>query len=144
MTRPTQRSMPRPDLTCWLYASVCALPQSWAPRAVEDIVATSLARNADSAVTGALLFTGTHFVQFLEGPAQGMAAIRHSIAADTRHHTIRTILEGPRAERRFADWSLAYTGPSLFVADRVQGLLDGQGDDVEGMLNLLREFTLPA
>jgi hypothetical protein len=111
---------------------------------VDDIVATSLARNAGAAVTGALLFTGTHFVQFLEGPPQGVAAIRRSITADTRHRAVRTIMEAPCPQRRFADWSLAYTGPSLFVADRVDALLGGQSSDVEEILNLLRAFTLPA
>lgn len=135
--------MPQPDLDCWLYASDCALPQTWAPRAVENIVATSLARNAAASVTGALLFTGTHFVQFLEGPAPGVAAIRRSITADTRHRAIRTLREGPWTQRRFADWSLAYAGPSLFVADRVDALLGGQGGDVETILSLLHEFTLP-
>lgn len=133
--------MPHADLDCWLYASDCALPQSGAPRAVDDIVATSLPRNAGGAVTGALLFTGTRFVQFLEGPAPGVAAIRRSITADTRHRNIRTVMEGPWAQRRFADWSLAYNGPSLFVADRVEALLGG---DVEAILSLLCEFTLPA
>lgn len=131
----------RPDLSCWLYTSQCALPRSWAPGAVEHIVATSLTRNADMAITGALLCTGTHFAQFLEGPAQGLATIRHSITADTRHHTIRTMLDSRCSRRRFADWSLAYAGPSLFVADQVQALPGGRKSDVAAILRLLREFT---
>lgn len=135
--------MPRPALDCWLYASDCILPQPWTPKAVEDIVATSVRRNAGLAVTGALLFTGARFVQFLEGPATGIAAIRHSIMADTRHRNVQTIMDGPHHRRDFESWSLAYNGPSLFVADRVDALLGGHRDDTEAIISLLREFTLP-
>jgi hypothetical protein len=126
----------------WLYASECALPPAWAPRAVEDIVARSMPRNAALGVTGALLFTGARFVQFLEGPASSIATLRRSILADTRHHKVSTFLIGQRRDRMFRDWSLAYAGPSIFVADKVESLFQGGLRDTAEILALLEHFVM--
>jgi hypothetical protein len=133
--------MTTPNLDSWLYASQCTLPTAWAPKAVGDIVEKSIPRNAALAVTGALLFTGARFVQFLEGPAAGIAEIRDSILADTRHQGITTLPSGARAARIFSGWSLAYAGPSVFVSDKVESLFrDGIGDAAE-MIHLLEQFV---
>jgi hypothetical protein len=130
------------DLHGWLYASECILPQAWAAKAVEDIVAKSVPRNASAGVTGALLFTGARFVQFLEGPGASVDTIRRGILADQRHDRIVTLQAGPRIERIFRQWSLAYAGPSLFVADRVDALLDAGLGDIAEMIMLLEEFVI--
>ncbi|WCT76175.1 BLUF domain-containing protein [Novosphingobium humi] len=137
---PLQRS----GLVGWLYASRCALPLVWAQRAVDDIVEKSIPRNAALDVTGALLFTGSRFVQFLEGPAQSIATIRQSILADRRHHDIVTFLSGSRAERVFSNWSLAYAGPSLFVADKVENLFHAGIKNTNEIIDLLEQFVIIA
>lgn len=129
-------------LVGWLYASRCALPTAWAQRAVDAIVEQSIARNASMNVTGALLFTGSRFVQFLEGPAESLAALRRNVLADRRHHHIVTFLSGGRAERVFSNWSLAYAGPSLFVADKVENLLHTGVKNTAEMIDLLEQFVM--
>lgn len=129
-------------LDCWLYASECTLPSAWAPKAVEDIVAKSIPRNAGLEVTGALLFTGSRFVQFLEGPADCVAAIRRSIMGDTRHQDVATFLTGERRERIFSNWSLAYAGPSVFVADKVENLFHAGLNDTSAIIAMLEQFVM--
>lgn len=138
----TQSALYRSGLAGWLYASRCALPSAWAQRAVEDIVEKSIPRNASLSVTGALLFTGSRFVQFLEGPADSVVAIRQNILADRRHHDIVTFLSGGRAERVFSNWSLAYAGPSLFVADKVENMFHSGVKDTGEIIDLLEQFVM--
>ncbi|MBN9143994.1 MULTISPECIES: BLUF domain-containing protein [unclassified Novosphingobium] len=138
----TQLPLQGTGLAGWLYASRCALPSAWAQRAVDDIVAKSVPRNAALDVTGALLFTGARFVQFLEGPAESIVAIRQNILADRRHHDIVTFLSGGRAERVFSNWSLAYAGPSLFVADKVENLFHTGIRHTAEIIDLLEQFVI--
>lgn len=139
MTHPP---LQRTALAGWLYASRCALPSAWAQRAVDDIVEKSIPRNAALDVTGALLFTGSRFVQFLEGPAESVVSIRQNILADRRHHDVVTFLSGSRAERVFSNWSLAYAGPSLFVADKVENLFHNGVRHTADIIDLLEQFVI--
>lgn len=127
-------------LHCWLYVSECRLPASWQEATVTDIVAVSRARNATLGVTGALLFTGRRFAQFIEGPHDNLAAVRASIERDARHVAIRTLLTGVWQSRRFDHWSLAYAGPSLFVSARIEAALD-DARSAEDLIDVLHEFT---
>ncbi|MBA2935919.1 BLUF domain-containing protein [Sphingomonas sp. CGMCC 1.13654] len=127
----------------WLYVSLCRLPAPWQENAVTDIVTTSRARNAALGVTGALLFTGQRFAQYLEGAETELARLRASIERDARHAEIRTILDGHRPERLFDDWTLAYAGPSRFVSGQVEAALDDAGS-ADTLIQVLREFATPS
>lgn len=131
------------DLHGWLYVSECRLPPSWVEATVTDIVAVSRTRNATLGVTGALLFTGRRFAQFVEGPSDGVAAVRDSIERDARHAAIRTVLAESRQDRQFDRWSLAYAGSSLFVSTRVESALD-DARSADDLLHILREFATQA
>lgn len=133
----------KPDLHCWLYVSECRLPPSWADATITDIVAVSRARNATLGLTGALLFTGRRFAQFIEGPGDALAAVQASIERDARHVAIRAVLAGTCLSRRFDRWSLAYAGPSLFVSARVEAAL-ADARSADDLLHVLREFATQA
>ena len=96
-------------LTSWLYASRSAMTDE-GPDTLGHLVATSRANNAALLVTGALIFTGTHFAQYIEGPPDSVARLRARISADPRHNSVHTFVERPVAARRFGAWSLAYAG----------------------------------
>jgi hypothetical protein len=132
------------DLHRWVYISHCRLPAAWSDTAVADIVAVSRGRNAPLDVTGALLFTGTRFAQIIEGSAAALAGLQASIERDPRHADVRTILSGPHGERLFDDWSLAYAGPSLFVASQVEAVLDDAPRSADRLVQTLRAFATPA
>ena len=75
--------------------------------AVQAIVSWSAAFNARAHVTGALIFTGTHFSQVLEGPPSTVRPLMASISRDSRHRDIRMLYESAISKRRFAGWSMA-------------------------------------
>jgi hypothetical protein len=104
----------------WLYVSKSLLSTAEAAAEIEFIVAISRRRNHEFEVTGALLFTGSMFAQFLEGPVASVRTLRGDISRDSRHIETLTISEGTASDRRFADWSLAYSGPSFLVAKIVE------------------------
>lgn len=104
------------DLTCWMYISTTIIPRAHAAQVIDAIVAVSRHRNAILEVTGALIFSGASFAQIIEGPADAIADLRASISHDVRHREILTMADGEQTRREFADWSLAYSGTSLFVA----------------------------
>lgn len=114
--------------------------------AIDGIIATSRARNPSLGLTGALLFTGDYFAQVLEGTAESIDTLMAKVRKDRRHEEIIVIAREPIVTRRFGSWSMAYSGPSQFVARHVTRLLNDpaphERDRSADWLNdLLWEFT---
>jgi hypothetical protein len=78
------------------------------PTDVEAIVAGARRANARRGVTGALMYTGAHFAQVIEGEAADLAATMAEIERDPRHDTLVRLMDGPVAERRFGAWRMAF------------------------------------
>ncbi len=97
-----------------LYVSKTLLEHPQAEAEVAQIVASSASRNARLGVTGALVSTSTYFAQLLEGPRSAVGELMQSINADPRHMRVR-IIRTAEEERRFAEWSMVYTGYASFV-----------------------------
>ena len=123
------------------YVSRALVPADDARRIVADIVSISRGRNAVLDVTGALLFSGAHFAQILEGPREGVKELMMSIERDTRHADVTIVREGRIEARAFASWSLAYAGPSSFIDGSIRQAFTSRaaGDDA-GASRLLRLF----
>ena len=80
-------------------------------------------RNAELGITGALASTRKHFAGVLEGDREALTGTMARITRDPRHTRI-TVVEDPKIdERRFARWSLCYSGPSLFAERLVAPLM---------------------
>lgn len=79
-----------------------------APDAVEHILHSSRRHNTERQVTGALLFTGGHFAQLIEGSAQALADTMAAIDADPRHEAVRRLVECATPQRLYAGWSMAF------------------------------------
>ncbi|WP_298191021.1 BLUF domain-containing protein [Novosphingobium sp.] len=107
-----------------LYISRSTIAPEEAEAVVAGIVATSVTRNAAVGLTGALLFTGTHFAQALEGDKAAIEDLMHRVTCDIRHDEIVIVEQGPLEQRRFDTWSMAYFGPSQFVSRHVTRLLN--------------------
>jgi len=132
------------NLVSLLYVSQAthSLPEGEHP--VEAIVRTSVPRNASLGVTGALAFTGSHFAQVLEGPAASIDELMASILADPRHRNVEIVSRTALQQRRFANWSLAYAGPSMFVDRHIRPLIEGRGQQAvraEQLIDLMRRFA---
>ncbi len=129
-----------------LYVSRSTLRLPDEAGAVDAIVATSLSRNPGWGVTGALVFTEKQFAQYLEGPGEGVHGLMESIRRDPRHADIRLIFDKPLIGRRFPTWSMAYAGPSTFVAGHVATLAEAdtpgrQTKAAERLISLMRQFV---
>jgi hypothetical protein len=72
-----------------LYISRSRLQSDSAGACIQDVVATSRIRNSGLDVTGALLFTGSHFAQILEGPPSSVEELMQSIKRDPRHDSVK-------------------------------------------------------
>ncbi|TPG14678.1 BLUF domain-containing protein [Sphingomonas koreensis] len=115
---------------------------------VAQIVATARMRNPSRGVTGALLFTGTHFSQVIEGSRASIDALLMQIRSDPRHTDLQIVDCGNAAARRFPDWSMAYCGQSQFVSRHVTRLLKStlpveRNRAATWLAELLREFAAP-
>ena len=78
-------------------------------------------------ITGALLYTGHYFLQYLEGEAAVVDALYASICRDTRHTNVRLLLRKSITQRDFSRWSLG-----------VKKLLDNsENQDFIAVLNMI-------
>lgn len=91
---------------------------------VDDIVAVARARNAQLQVTGALITSPGRFAQILEGPRAAVDRLMDSIRRDRRHADVEILLYDDIDRRRFPDWSLAYSGASVFVDGLIKTLAE--------------------
>ncbi len=112
---------------------------------ITAIVQGSRARNTLLNVTGALIATGGCFAQVLEGDQVAVAELMRSIDADPRHMRVKIIriVEEPR---RFANWSMAYSGQASFVDRHIIPLfspLSGGGTAhlAVRLIELMEEFV---
>ncbi len=86
-------------------------------------------KNKRLGITGHLLYTEEIFVQCIEGPAASIEDLWASLQRDERHHDIELLSRGPLAERRFADWSMAFSSYAHFNRYNISGFfpVDAQG-----------------
>ena len=125
-----------------LYVSSSRLSETTRFAEVDDLVEKAQRRNETLGLTGALIFTGSRFAQFLEGPPDSVQTVLESIFSDSRHDQITVLKDGRSNARRFSDWTLSYSGPSLYVDRHVKGLVGHsvnqlQIADIERLLVLL-------
>ena len=100
---------------------------------VAMIVERSRIWNARVGITGTLVRTDRHFVQFIEGGVESVVDMARKLACDERHTNMRIIDAGICDQRQFSNWSLAYSGPDDFIDRRLVDLVTvntGQDSDV--------------
>jgi hypothetical protein len=132
------------SLFALLYVSRSQLQPDREQEELDGIVRASIARNAAAEVTGALLFTGAHFAQWLEGTEAAVQAIMASIARDPRHSDVTVLQQGPAERRRFDAWSLAYSGRSTFAeVTASRALQNRDAYSVRNLTRLLLELAHP-
>ena len=129
-----------------LYVSRASLPPEDTMLSVEALVGEARRRNQALHITGALIFTGHHFAQLVEGPAEQVDRLMASIMQDSRHRSVRQFDEQPADRRLFPEWSLAYSGPSTYVDRHVRELFAIHHDDLprarEELIELLTSLSL--
>ena len=137
-------------IRCLLYVSESCL--SWPEDAhrVDEIVTVARSRNEKLSLTGALIYTRTHFAQVLEGDGAAIDDVMTSITCDPRHRNLRTVADETIEARYFPDWTMAYSGPSFYVDRQIRPLLNQATDPARsrraaaGLLAFMREFAADA
>lgn len=81
-------------------------------------------------ITGHLLYTEEIFVQCIEGPARSIDSLWESLQRDERHHEIELLSRSPVQDRRFAEWTMAFSSYSRFNKYNMPGFFPV---DHEGM-----------
>lgn len=129
----------------WLYSSVCTLDRAEAGEAMQAIQAVSQSRNATLDVTGALIWTGERYSQFIEGPAASVAALRQSILSDPRHRSALTLEASTAARRAFAGWWAVSSAGTSFFERELKRICEQAGtraeDSARDLKALLMEFV---
>lgn len=78
---------------------------------LQDILETAQKNNEATEVTGALLYTGDHFAQILEGPQHAVNHWFSLISKDLRHTNVTPLLYESTTAREFSGWSMALCVP---------------------------------
>jgi hypothetical protein len=106
-----------------------------------NMLSEARAKNASLGITGHLLYTEEVFVQCIEGPPEAIASLWESLQRDPRHYDIELLARGPLENRRFTDWSMAFSSypslnrfnmPGFFAVDR-----DGMSAEAERCAQLV-------
>jgi hypothetical protein len=71
-----------------------------------ELVQAAQSRNAAEAITGLMLYDDGRFYQWLEGPADSVKRVMHSIYNDSRHRDVEILSDKPAATRQFGDWKM--------------------------------------
>lgn len=95
-----------PSLIHLIYASGAAAEPSAAE--LTSLLRVARKNNGRVGLTGMLLYTNSSFFQVLEGEPAAVDAIFHTIAADTRHTQIVTIIRERIPRRSFGQWSMGF------------------------------------
>ena len=91
---------------------------------LEDILVQARRNNEAGGITGLLLYHDGNFFQVLEGARDAVEACYSRIVADPRHRGHILLLSDSTADRRFADWSMAYERFSDLNAACQKGFLE--------------------
>jgi len=104
------------QLKCVTYTSLAALDLDEEQlRAIHD-AARDL--NGIDGISGLLLFNGTHFLQWIEGPPEAIDQLIERLRLDPRHSGFEVRDERLTDERMFGDWTmnLVRVGSDLHLA----------------------------
>jgi len=73
-----------------------------------DILRVSRDNNAQSQISGMLLYKGGNFMQVLEGPEEAVMNLYETIRKDARHKDAHIISKEKIAARQFEGWEMAF------------------------------------
>lgn len=73
---------------------------------IDKLLVDARAHNAIAGVTGILLYDGTHFFQYFEGPDEGVERIYNRIRASRMHVDIKELHSYPIERTYFTQWNM--------------------------------------
>ena len=111
-------------LEALIYTSTAA--DQLQPVDVSRIIERSEENNKRAGVGGMLLYCEGHFMQCIEGSAQGVNHIYGRILGSALHHSVVELFKGTVDARRYLSWDWAYYsgGTRLFSSPGMQHFLE--------------------
>lgn len=78
-------------------------------------------KNAGQDITGHLLYLNGAFTQCLEGPSHAIDTLWDVLLKDPRHHDIQLVSRTSIHQRRFSEWSMAFSSYRYLNAFNMSG-----------------------
>jgi len=78
-------------------------------------------RNQRLGITGHLLYLDGQFTQCIEGRSASIDELWESLLRDVRHHDIELLARFSITERRFPEWTMAFSSYSSFYVHGMTG-----------------------
>jgi len=104
--KPEQRRTVGMTLQAIAYASEAAIDLS--NDQLNRLVEKAAAHNRLAGVTGILLFDGSRFLQYIEGPDDGLSMVYSRIVNSREHCNVVELARGRASERRMPYWSMRW------------------------------------
>ncbi|MEG0184848.1 MAG: BLUF domain-containing protein [Stenotrophomonas sp.] len=95
------------DMPLHAYAYVSTAREGLDVPELDALLADATAFNRMAGVTGVLMFDGHRFLQYIEGPRDGLASVHARISNARRHGSITQLAAGPIQARWFPRWTMA-------------------------------------
>ena len=105
------------------YVSRATSPGNMTEASLSALCRSAQKYNAKAQITGILTCHNGAFAQILEGSEPALRELLSRITEDTRHYNLRVLADGPIDQRCYADWSMEYLVPSIFVHKQIEGFL---------------------
>ena len=99
------------------------------------------ATTSATACRGLLLYDGTRFLQYLEGPASTVDVTMARIIADQRHFAHSVLIEEEISERQFADWDMAYESEQTAGRSLLSQVQERVGSSENRAMKLLLDYA---
>jgi len=134
------------DMPLHAYAYVSTAREGLDVPELDALLADATAFNRMAGVTGALMFDGSRFLQYIEGPRDGLASVHARIGNARRHGSIIQLAAGPIPNRWFPRWTMANRHVDAATLDSIvaapwHGFSLGQEPPEHGFCLLLRAWT---
>ena len=118
---------------------------------IQSILDACIKNNKGEDITGVLLYSDTHFLQYLEGDFKKISSLYSKIKVDKRHKDAVMLSTAPIGQRAFPSWQM---GAKKFNNEEVQyksalsdadkltfkALLSGDEKDAHQALGLIKKF----
>ena len=73
---------------------------------LKELAATSVSKNKVSGITGFLVYSNEHFLQYLEGEASILQKLLNKIHNDPRHEILDEVTLQESEEKVFPEWAM--------------------------------------
>lgn len=97
---------------------------NWSESDLTELLRTSRMNNQKVGVSGFLIFADGSFLQWLEGPIEGIDQVFAKISQDKRHSQLSLIYKGSIGDRYFSNWSMAFIPQAEIDADLHSNFMD--------------------